>query len=105
MSRTLTCVYCGMAYPQDTPAWGDKVLTDHIRVCPKHPMRKAEADAALLRGALLGLAGVESEAELKAMAQLIESLPDTAETRPMLKAVRALIATIPAPAGHERREA
>jgi len=40
--RILTCVYCGMEYPQDTPAWGDKVLTDHIKICPKHPMRKLE---------------------------------------------------------------
>ena len=40
--RVLTCVYCGHEYPQATPAWGDKVLTDHIKVCPKHPMRELE---------------------------------------------------------------
>ena len=45
--RVLTCVYCGHEYPQETPAWGNEVLTEHIRVCPKHPMRRAEADIAL----------------------------------------------------------
>ena len=43
-SRVLTCVYCGHKYPQDTPAWGDQVLTDHIRICPKHPLRAVEAE-------------------------------------------------------------
>jgi hypothetical protein len=40
--RVLTCVYCGTEYPQDTPASGDQVLTNHIRSCPKHPLRTAE---------------------------------------------------------------
>jgi len=40
--RVLTCVYCGHQYPQDTPAWGSQVLTDHIKICEKHPMRQAE---------------------------------------------------------------
>lgn len=38
-ARVLTCVYCGHEYPQDTPAWGDQVLTEHIKGCEKHPMR------------------------------------------------------------------
>ena len=37
--RILTCVYCGQEYPQGTPAWGNQVLTDHYKVCVKHPMR------------------------------------------------------------------
>lgn len=41
-SRVLTCVYCGMEYPQDTPAHGAQILTDHIKVCEKHPMRELE---------------------------------------------------------------
>ena len=52
--RILTCVYCGHEYPQDTPAHGSQVLTDHIKVCKAHPLRKAEADIALLRAALVG---------------------------------------------------
>jgi hypothetical protein len=47
--RVLTCVYCGHEYPQDTPSWGNNVLTEHIKVCPKHPMRQAEATIAALR--------------------------------------------------------
>lgn len=37
--RVLTCVYCGHDYPQDTPAHGHQILTEHITVCEKHPMR------------------------------------------------------------------
>ena len=42
MPNTLTCVYCGMAYPEGTPSHGAQVLTDHIKVCPKPPLRQAE---------------------------------------------------------------
>ena len=42
--RVLTCVYCGHAYPQATPAWGDQVLTDHIKECEKHPIRAVIED-------------------------------------------------------------
>lgn len=48
-SRVLTCVYCGHEYPQGTPAAGSKVLTDHIKICEKHPLRAAEAENAKLR--------------------------------------------------------
>ena len=58
----LTCVYCGHEYPQETPACGNEVLTEHIKVCPKHPMRKAEADIALLRGALAEQAAADLDA-------------------------------------------
>ncbi len=46
---TLTCVYCGMAYPTDTPRHGAKILTDHIKVCEKHPLRAAEDEIRLLK--------------------------------------------------------
>lgn len=42
MSTILTCVYCGHEYPADTPASGAPILTAHIKVCTKHPMRAAE---------------------------------------------------------------
>ena len=77
--RVLTCVYCGMAYPQDIPAWGSQVLTDHIKVCEKHPMRKLEAQKALLRKALIGLlGGAESKMELDNMEVVIRiaQVPD-----------------------------
>ena len=74
--RTLTCVYCGMAYPQGTPAWGSQVLTDHIKICEKHPMRKLEAQKALLRKALIGLiGGAESKMELDNMEVAIRIAP------------------------------
>ena len=63
--RILTCVYCGQQYPQDTPAWGDKILTDHIKVCEKHPLRKAEAKINTLRQALANLIGSDDPDELK----------------------------------------
>ena len=50
--RILTCVYCGHEYPQDTPTHGAGVLTEHIKICERHPMRKAEKDIAMLRAAL-----------------------------------------------------
>lgn len=40
--RTLTCVYCGHAYPPGTPAHGSDTLTAHISTCEKHPMRLLE---------------------------------------------------------------
>ena len=63
--RILTCVYCGHEYPQDTPAAGAQILTDHIKVCTKHPMRKAEATITQLRSALIGLVGASDEKELE----------------------------------------
>lgn len=94
--RVLTCVYCGQEYPQDTPAWGDKVLTDHIRVCPKHPMRKVEADKILLRAALAGLVGASGKADLEQMEVAIRALsaPDS-DKAASINAIHALLATLP----------
>jgi len=36
------CAYCGEAYPQGTPRFGGDALTEHIKVCPEHPMRECE---------------------------------------------------------------
>ena len=86
--RILTCVYCGMAYPQDTPAWGDKVLTDHIKICEKHPMYK-------LRKALVGLVGVDSKEELEQMEALfrLAQIPDTDKMN-MINAIHVLLETL-----------
>ncbi|MEK6881315.1 MAG: hypothetical protein AABY22_16960 [Nanoarchaeota archaeon] len=64
MSRVLTCVYCGMEYPQETPSCGDKVLTDHIKVCKKHPMRKLEIENVKLREALVYICTEEKVKDL-----------------------------------------
>ena len=94
--RILTCVYCGHEYPQDTPAAGSQVLTEHIRVCEKHPMRKAEADIALLRSALAGLIGADTKDELMQMEATMRLLPaPEADKVVSINAIRALLATMP----------
>jgi len=67
-TQTLTCVYCGMEYPPGSPTHGANVLTNHIKVCEKHPMFK-------MRKALIGLVGAESINELKGMEFAIRTLP------------------------------
>lgn len=56
--QTLTCAFCGQAYPPGTAASSDDALRDHIAVCQKHPMRKVEAerDAAEQRAAVMAAA-------------------------------------------------
>lgn len=51
-ARVLTCVYCGHAYEPGTPTHGTQTLTDHIKVCEKHPLRQAENRAQDLLKAL-----------------------------------------------------
>ena len=98
--RILTCVYCGHEYPQDTPAAGSEVLTEHIKVCERHPMRKAEADIALLRSALVGLIGADSEQELRTMEAAMRALPAPEEDKAVsINAIHALLATQPAEVG------
>lgn len=93
-ARVLTCVYCGHEYPQDTPAAGDQVLTDHIRICPQHPLRKAEAAIRSLRSALEGVVGVREPGDLSALAAELLTLAAPAEEKAvMLEAVRVLLAT------------
>lgn len=41
--RIVTCVYCGHQFEDGTPTSQDARLTEHIRVCEKHPMREVEA--------------------------------------------------------------
>lgn len=94
--RTLTCVYCvycGHVYPQDTPAHGSHVLTEHIKTCAAHPLRKAEADIVTLRSALIGLIGAETEAELRQIERAMP-VPD-ADRAVSINAINALIATMP----------
>ena len=92
--RILTCVYCGHEYPQDTPAAGSQVLTDHIRGCEQHPLRKAEADINLLRSALAGLIGTDTETELRQMEAVMRLLPaPNADKAASINAIHAMLAT------------
>lgn len=90
----LTCVYCGTEYPEGTPAHGAQILTDHIKVCEKHPMRQVESDKAKLRRALVGLIGAESRMELEQMAVVIRALPmPDADRINTINAINALLET------------
>ncbi|MFA6678861.1 MAG: hypothetical protein WCR96_00025 [Candidatus Methanomethylophilaceae archaeon] len=94
-NRVLTCVYCGHEYPQETSAWGSDVLTEHIKVCQKHPMRKAENDIALLRKALIGLVGVNKKEELEQMDVAMRLIPaPDADKIASLNAIHALLETM-----------
>lgn len=94
MSNTLTCVYCGKAYPEGTPPHGAQILTDHIKICKKHPMRKAEAIIFKLRAALVGLVGASTKAELTMMEMHFRSSPaPDADKVAAINAIHALIET------------
>ena len=38
--NTVFCAFCGQAYPEGTPTSKAKILEEHIRKCPKHPVTK-----------------------------------------------------------------
>nr|WP_281719934.1 hypothetical protein [Nitrosomonas nitrosa] len=67
-----------------------------IKVCERHPMRKAETDIALLRSALAGLIGTDTEDELlkieTTLRMMIMPEEDKAAT---INAIHALLETMP----------
>lgn len=75
MNNVLTCVYCGHEYPDGTPSAKHKLLTDHIRVCEKHPLRSAEEQIKKLVRALSALMGVTSKNDIVNMTIGIMSTP------------------------------
>lgn len=94
MANTLTCVYCGTAYPEGTPPHGSQVLTDHIRVCEKHPMRQAEATIKKLRAALAGLIGASTKEELEQLEVGVRLIPGVeADKIAALNGIHALLET------------
>lgn len=48
-SQVVTCAFCGQEYPRGTPRHGDGELAEHIKTCPRHPMRALEAELADLK--------------------------------------------------------
>lgn len=48
----VTCVYCGHEYQDGTPSAKCEALTEHIKLCNKHPMREAERKIDILLNAL-----------------------------------------------------
>lgn len=95
-SVVVTCVYCGHAYPKETPTHGASALTDHIKVCEKHPMRKLEVDFKKVRDALAGLVGVtlSTREELEEMRNQLSKMPHEAQVVGIM-AVTALLETMP----------
>lgn len=60
----LRCAFCGEAYEDGTPPSRHERLTDHVKVCPAHPMRDVErqlAEAKAQRDEFDRLASVERE--------------------------------------------
>ena len=83
-----------MAYPEGTPPYGAKILTDHIKVCKAHPLRKAESDIKKLRSALVGLIGATKKKDLVEMRSVLilsNVKPHKRETA--LVAIQALVET------------
>lgn len=72
------------------------MLTEHIKVCERHPMRKAEGDIAMLRSALVGLVGVDGYDDLRQMEATMRLLPaPDADKAVSINAINALLATMP----------
>ena len=68
------------------------MLTDHIKVCEKHPMREAEAKIAKLRSALAALIGASTKEELEAMEVALRLMPAPAKDKAaMIDAINVLI--------------
>lgn len=90
--RVLTCVFCGHEYPQDTPAWGNEVLTQHIAGCEHHPMRAVVGQRDRLRSALAALVGASTQDELQAVRIGLCALQiDPGEKAVLFEAVEALL--------------
>lgn len=102
--QIITCVFCGQEYPIGTPTHGSEILTEHIKVCERHPLRKAESDAAMLRAALVGLIGADGEQELRQMEATMRVLPaPDADKAVSINAIHALLATLTPNAGIQAR--
>lgn len=100
--NVVTCVYCGHEYSEGTPATKSRLLTGHIKVCEKHPMRAAEESIIQLRDALMGFIGIETTEELDAMELAVRSLPGPDEDKAVaINALHALKATAPDQKGPE----
>lgn len=94
MSNVLTCVYCGMQYPEGTPPSKDKLLTDHIEVCEKHPLKLEKDKVVKLRKALCDLIGSSDEDELKQMELALRSIPGVESDKiSAINAIHAILET------------
>jgi len=73
-----------------------KADAEAVCQCPKHPMRKAEADIATLRTALVGLVGGDGKETLEQMEAALRIMPvPMADKAASIDAIHALLATLP----------
>ena len=88
MDTVVTCVYCGLEYPKGTPTSKNSLLTEHIKVCEKHPMKA-------LKDALIGLVGAGTKEELDSMEIALRLVPapgrDVVVMLAALDAIRSVI--------------
>jgi len=84
-----------MSYPEGTPPHTSQVLTDHIKTCEKHPLRKAEEDIKKLRSALSEFIGANTREELESMELIMRTITVSERDRILaLNAIHALLDTI-----------
>lgn len=50
-TQVLTCAFCGESYPPNTPESNDNTLSEHIKVCKKHPICTIEEKYNTLKAA------------------------------------------------------
>lgn len=83
-----------MAYPEGTHPHGSLLLSDHIKICEKHPLRAAEATIKKLRSALIGLVGSENKQELEQMVATLRLFDVAQEDKAVtINAIHALLET------------
>lgn len=70
----MTCAFCGQAYGPGTPAHGAEVLTQHIRICAKHPQRNVERIARNLLNGALKMIGAETADELRGIKVMMAAM-------------------------------
>ena len=68
---TVTCVYCGHHYEHGTPTHSHVALTDHIKKCEAHPMKKVIEQRDLLLNAVLEMLGESDIDNLKAIRRIV----------------------------------
>lgn len=92
MDDVLVCNYCGKVYSKKE--YDLKALTNHSRMCEKHPLHEAELIIRKLRSALAAVVGSDIDDELKAMmvAACVMPVPEIDRTI-AVNAMQALLDT------------
>ena len=70
--RILRCAFCDAEYPPGTPATQHEALTEHVKVCEKHPLR-AQRDELLTALRRIALEPLTDDPEAGARTCLYEA--------------------------------